>query len=192
MRRDQFSRDSSFATHLLLATLSMSAIFMVVAGAITFAPAVMQLEFGSGSLDQVAVLTQEILQIHAAVWPVVVACLIAVTLTSLFLFNRMTEPLLRFTRIFDSIRQGNLPGPIELRGRDYLKREARALNEMTAELRSLIGEIKRNQLDLSGTIEEVAEMLSQGDPKRIAELVSTLSEQDKSLRESVAHFADSA
>jgi RNA polymerase-interacting CarD/CdnL/TRCF family regulator len=63
---------------------------------------------------------------------------------------------------------------------------------MTAELRSLIGEIKRNQLDLSGTIEEVAEMLSEGDPQRIAELVSTLSEQDKSLRESVAHFADSA
>ena len=192
MKRDQFSRDSSFATHLLLATLSMSAVFMVVAAAITFAPAVVQLEFGSGSLDQVAVLTQEILQIHAVVWPVVVACLIAVTLTSLFLFNRMTEPLLRFNKIFESIRQGNLPDPIELRGRDYLKREARALNEMTAELRSLIGEIKRNQLDLSGTIEEVAEMLPQGDPHRIAELVNTLSEQDKSLRESVAHFADSA
>jgi methyl-accepting chemotaxis protein len=104
----------------------------------------------------------------------------------------MTEPLLRFNKIFESIRQGNLPDPIELRGRDYLKREARALNEMTAELRSLIREIKRNQLDLSGTIEEVAETLSQGDPQRIAELVNTLSEQDKSLRESVAHFADSA
>jgi methyl-accepting chemotaxis protein len=190
MRRDQFSRDSSFATHLLLATLSMSAIFMVVAGAITFAPAVVQLEFGSGSLDQVAVLTQEILQIHAAVWPVVVACLIAVTLTSLFLFNRMTEPLLRFTKVFEKIRQGNFPDPIELRGRDYLKREAKALNEMTAELRSLSGEIKRNQLDLSGTIEEVADALSQDDPKGIVELVSTLSEQDKSLRASVARFTD--
>jgi len=192
MRRDQFSRDSSFATHLLLTTLSMSAIFMIVAGAITFAPAVVQLEFGSGSLDQVAVLTQEILQIHAVVWPVVVACLIAVTLTSLLLFNRMTEPLLRFMKIFESIRQGNLPDPIELRGRDYLKREARALNEMTAELRSLIGEIKRSQLDLSGTIEEVAETLSQDDPTRIAELVNTLGEQDKSLRESVDRFTDPA
>jgi methyl-accepting chemotaxis protein len=192
MRRDQFSRDSSFGIHLLLATLSMSAIFMVVAGAITFAPAVVQLEFGSGSLDQVAVLTQEILQIHAVVWPVVVACLIAVTLTSLFLFNRMTEPLLRFTKIFESIRQGNFPGPIELRGRDYLKREAKVLNEMTGELRSLIGEIKQRQLDLSGTIEEIADVLSQDDPKRIAELVSTLSEQEKSLRESAARFTDPA
>jgi methyl-accepting chemotaxis protein len=192
MRRDQFSRDSSFGTHLLLATLSMSAIFMVVAGAITFAPAVVQLEFGSGSLDQVAVLTQEILQSHAAVWPVVVACLIAVTLTSLFLFNQMTEPLFRFTKIFESIRQGDLPGPIELRGRDYLKREAKALNEMTGELRSLIGEIKQRQLDLSGTIEEIADVLSQDDPKRIAELVSTLSEQEKSLRESAARFTDPA
>ena len=192
MRRDQFSRDSSFATHLLLATLSMSAIFMIVAGAITFAPAVVQLEFGSDSLDQVAVLTQEILQIHAVVWPVVVACLIAVTLTSLLLFNRMTEPLFRFTKIFERIRQGNLPDPIELRRRDYLKREARALNEMTAELRSLIGEIKQSQLHLSGTIEEVAEVLSQDDPKRIAELVNTLDEQDKSLRESVDRFTDPA
>ncbi len=192
MRRDQFSRDSSFATHLLLATLSMSAIFMIAAGAITFAPAVVQLEFGSGSLDQVAVLTQEILQIHAVVWPVVVACLIATTVTSLFLFNRMTEPLFRFNKIFESIRRGNFPDPIELRGRDYLKREARALNEMTLELRSMIGEIKRSQLDLSGTIEEVAEILSQDDPERIAELVRTLTEQDKLLQESVARFTDPA
>ena len=192
MRRDQFSRNSSFGIHLFLATLSMSAIFMIVAGAITFAPAVIQLEFGNGSLDQVAVLTEEILQTHAVVWPVVVACLIAVTITSLFLFNRMTEPLLRFTRIFEAIRQGKLPDPIGLRGRDYLKREAVALNEMMAELRSMIGEIKRRQRELSGTLEEVAEIASLGDPERIAELVSTLSEQDKSLRESLARFQDPA
>lgn len=190
MKRDQFSRDSSFAIHLLLANLAMSVIFMIVAGAITFAPAVVRLEFGSDSLNEVAVLTQEILQIHAVVWPVVVACLIAVTVTSLFLFNRMTQPLFRFTRIFDSIRQGNFPGPIDLRARDYLKREARALNEMTAELRSLIGEVKRSQLDLSGTIEEIAEVLSRDQPARITELASTLCEHEKSLRESVARFSD--
>jgi len=192
MRRDQFSRDSSFAAHLLLSTLSMSGIFMIVAGAITFAPAVVRLEFGSDSLDEIAVLTRQILQIHAVVWPVVAACLIAVTLTSLYLFNKMTEPLFRFARIFESIRQGKIPGPIRLRGHDYLKREARALNEMTAELRSLIGEIKRSQLELSGTIEEVAEALSEDDPKRVAELVSSLGEQDKVLRESLARFTDPA
>jgi len=120
------------------------------------------------------------------------ACLIAVTITSLFLFNRMTEPLLRFSRIFANIRQGKLPDPIELRKRDYLKREAVALNEMIAALRSMIGEIKRRQRDLSGTLEEVAEITSLGDPGRIAELVSTLSEQDKSLRESLARFQDPA
>jgi len=190
MRRDQFSRDSSFATHLLLATLSMSAAFMIVAGAITFAPAVVRLEFGSDSLDDIALLTQEILQIHAVVWPVVVACLIAVTITSLFLFNRMTEPLFRFTRIFERIRRGEFPDPIELRGRDYLKREARALNEMVTELRSLIGDIKQSQLDLSSTIEEAEEIFSQDDPKRIAELVVVLREQDKALRESVSRFTN--
>jgi len=104
----------------------MSVAFMVVAGAVTFASAVVRLEFGNESLDEIALLTQEILQIHAAVWPVVVACLIAVTITSLFLFNRMTEPLLRFTRIFESIRRGEIPDPIELRGRDYLNRETKA------------------------------------------------------------------
>jgi len=192
MRRHQFSRDSSFVTHLLLATLSISTIFMVVAGAITFAPAVVRLEFGSGSLDEIAVLAEEILQIHAVVWPVVVACLISVTLASLFLFNRMTEPLLRFTRVFENVRQGRFPDPIELRGRDYLKREAKALNEMTTELRSLVGEIKRNQRNLSGTIEEVAEALSENDTARLPALLSVLGEQDKSLRESLARFIDPA
>jgi methyl-accepting chemotaxis protein len=165
---------------------------MMVAGTLTFAPAVMRLEFGSDSLEEIAVLTQEILEIHAVVWPVVVACLIAVTLASLFLFNRMTEPLSRFVKIFESIREGRFPDSIELRAHDYLKREAKALNEMTAELRSLIGEVKRSQIDLSGTIEEIAEALSQNDPERIAQLVSVLGEQDKSLRESIAHFRDPA
>lgn len=192
MKRGQFSRNSSFVTHLLLATLSTSVVFMIVASAITFAPAVVRLEFGGGSLDEIAVLTHEILKIHAAVWPVAVACLIAVTVSSLILFNRMTEPLFRFVKIFESIREGRLPDPIHLGARDYLKREAKALNEMTAELRSLIGEIKRSQIDLSSTIEEIAELLSQDDPERIPELVSILGEQDKSLRESVARFTGTA
>jgi methyl-accepting chemotaxis protein len=192
MRRDQFSRDSSFAAHLLLATLSFSAFFMLIAGAITFAPAVIRLEFGSGSLDQVAVLTREILEIHAVVWPVVVACLIAVTLTSLFLFNRMTEPLMRFVRVFDCLRRGEIPDPIELRGRDYLKREAQALNELTAGLHLRIGEIKRRQVDLSCAIEEVAEAVSRGDSEQLATLIGELGEHEKKLRESLAQFADPA
>jgi methyl-accepting chemotaxis protein len=167
-------------------------IFMMVAGAIMFVPAVMRLEFGSGSLDEVAVLTQEILEIHAVVWPVVVACLITVTITSLFLFNRMTEPLSRFVKVFDSIRDGIFPDPIELRAHDYLKREAKAMNEMTNELRSVVGEVKRSQIDLSSTIEEVAEALSQDGPEKIAELVGILGEQDKSLRESVDRFVGPA
>ena len=75
------------------------------------------------------------------------------------------------------------------RGRDYLNRETKALNEMLTELRSLIGEIKRSQRDLSNTIEEAEEIISQDEPERIAELVSVLREQDKSLQESVARFA---
>jgi methyl-accepting chemotaxis protein WspA len=167
-------------------------IFMMVAGAIMFAPAVMRLEFGSDSLDEVAVLTREILEIHAVVWPVVVACLIAVTITSLFLFNRMTEPLFRFVKIFEGIREGGFPDPIELRSHDYLKREAKALNEMTTELHSLIGEVKRSQIDLSSTIEEIAEALSQDDRDRITQLVGVLVEHDKPLRESMARFRDLA
>lgn len=190
MRRGQFSLDSSFVTHLLLATLSMSAIFMIIAGAMAFVPAVLRLEFGSDSLDEVAVVTREILEIHAVVWPVVVACLIAVAVSSLFLFNRMTEPLFRFVEIFESIRQGRFPAPIKLRAHDYLKREAKILNEMVADLQSMIGDIKRSQGELSSTIEEIAEALPQDDRERIAEFVSVLIEHDKSLRESVARFRD--
>lgn len=190
MRRDQFSRESSFAVHLLTATLSTSAILMMVAGVITFSPAVLRLEFGGGSLDEIAVVTQEILEIHAVVWPVVVACLIAVTLTSLFLFNRMTEPLFRFIEVFESIGQGRIPKSIRLRGRDYLKREARALNGMTLDLSSLIGEIRRSQRELSGTIEEIVEASSRDEREKVAELVGVLDEHDKSLREAVARFTD--
>ena len=192
MRQNLFSRDSSFMTHLLLSTLSMSAIFMIVVGAMTFVPAVVRLEFGSDSLSEIAVVTQEILEIHAVVWPVVVACLIAVTITSLFLFNRMTEPLSRFVKVFESIGQGRFPDPIKLRAHDYLNLEAKALNKMMVELGSLIGEVKRSQVDLSSTIEEIAEALSRDDTDQIARCVSSLGEQEKVLRESLAGFTDSA
>jgi len=192
MKRNQFSRDSSFAVHLVLATLSASLIFMIIAAAITFAPAVLQLEFGSDSLDQITALTQRILEIHAVVWPVVMVCLITVTITSLFLFNRMTEPLGRFVKAFENIRQGKFPDPIQLRARDYLKREAKALNEMTIGLGLLIGEVKRRQIDLSNTIEEIAGTFSPDHPEQIAELVNSLGEQEKSLRESIDRFSDPA
>ncbi len=167
-------------------------VFMLVAGAITFAPAVMKLEFGSGSLEEIGIVTREILEIHAVVWPVVIACLIAVSISSLFLFKRMTEPLSRFVKVFERIGRGELPAPIELRAGDYLKREMKALNEMTAELRSLIGEVKRNEAELSSAIEEVAEASRSIDSEQLSAPVDALLEHAKSLRDSVARFGDHA
>jgi hypothetical protein len=45
-------------------------------------------------------------------------------------------------RIFDGIRDGNVPDPITLRATDYLRREAEALNAMLTALRAREAELQ--------------------------------------------------
>ena len=52
----------------------------------------------------------------------------------MLLFRRMTAPLVRFVRVYDSVANGEIPQPIRLRRTDYLWSESEALNAMMAAL----------------------------------------------------------
>jgi predicted ATPase len=51
----------------------------------------------------------------------------------------MVAPLVRFVRVFESVRRGEIPEPLTLRATDYLRHEAEALNAMLAALRERAG-----------------------------------------------------
>jgi methyl-accepting chemotaxis protein len=135
MHRDSVFTDPSFRVHLLWVTTGSTGALLLVLSAAVLVPLFVRFD-ATTSLDELRGLTQQILDLHTRLWPVVFTSLVSVFLSSWLLYRRMVAPLIRFTRIFDAVREGKLPEPITLRSGDYLRREAEALNAMLAALRA--------------------------------------------------------
>jgi hypothetical protein len=135
MRRESLLADPSFRTHLLWVTIGSTGALLLVLSAAVLVPLLVRFDSAT-SLDELRVLTQQILDLHARPWLVVFSSLVSVFLSSWLLYRRMVAPLVRFVRIFDAVREGGVPEPITLRAGDYLRREAEALNAMLAALRA--------------------------------------------------------
>ena len=140
MRRETLFGDPSFRAHLLWVTTGSTGALLLVLSAAVLVPLFSRFESAT-SLDELRSLTQQILDLHARLWPVVFTSLVSVFLSSWLLYRRMVAPLVRFVRIFDGVREGRLPEPIMLRAGDYLRREAEALNAMLVALRAREAEL---------------------------------------------------
>lgn len=134
MQRHSLFADPSFRAHLVWVTTGTTGALLVVLSAAILVPLFMRFDAAT-SLDELRSLTEQILDLHARFWPVVLCSLVSVFLSSWLLYRRMVAPLVRFVRVFDAVRRGEVPDPITLRAGDYLRREAEALNAMLAALR---------------------------------------------------------
>ena len=140
MQRQSLFADPSFRAHLLWVTTGSTGALLLVLSAAVLIPLFSRFDSAT-SLDELRTLTQQILDLHARLWPVVFTSLVSVLLSSWLLYRRMVAPLVRFVRILDGVREGRLPEPITLRASDYLRREAEALNAMLVSLRAREAEI---------------------------------------------------
>ena len=134
MRRESLFGDPSFRAHVMWVTTGSTGALLLVLSAAVLVPLFTRFDSAT-SLDELRNLTQQILDLHTRLWPVVFTSLVSVFLSSWLLYRRMVAPLVRFVRIFDAVREGKQPEPITLRAGDYLRREAEALNAMLAALR---------------------------------------------------------
>ena len=138
MRRESLFADPSFRSHLVWVTTGSTGALLLVLSAAVLVPLFSRFDSAS-SLDELRSLTEQILDLHARLWPVVLTSLVSVFLSSWLLYRRMVAPLVRFVRVFESVRRGEIPDPLTLRATDYLRREAEALNGMLAALRERAG-----------------------------------------------------
>jgi methyl-accepting chemotaxis protein len=134
MQRQSLFADPSFRAHLLWVTTGSTGALLLVLSAAVLVPLFMRFDAAT-SLDELRSLTQQILDLHTRLWPVVFTSLVSVLLSSWLLYRRMVAPLVRFVRVFDAVREGRIPEPLTLRAGDYLRRESAALNAMLAALR---------------------------------------------------------
>lgn len=171
----------SFRAHLFWVVTGTAAALLVVASAVILLPLFVRFEGGPASTEELGALADRILELHTTLWPVVLVCLLAVTASSWFLYQRMVSPLVRFARVFAAVRDGHLPGPLRVRGADYLTREAEALNEMTSALRERHAELVAARSRLLELIEELADWGSLHGDAEASRLLAALQDREKAL-----------
>ena len=137
MQRQSLFADPSFRAHMLWVTTGSTGALLLVLSAAVLIPLFSRFDHAT-SLDELRSLTEQILELHAHLWPVVLTSLVSVFLSSWLLYRRMVAPLVRFVRVFDAVREGRVPEPITLRSSDYLRRETQSLNAMLAALRERV------------------------------------------------------
>lgn len=141
MRQQSLFGDPSFRAHLVWVTTGSTGALLLVLAAAVMIPLFQRFD-SAASLDELRRVTQQILELHTRLWPVVFTSLVSVFFSSWLLYRRMAAPLVRFVRVFDGVRAGQVPEPLALRATDYLHREAEALNAMLAALRAREDELE--------------------------------------------------
>ena|GEM_PF-3510380 len=175
-----------FLVHLLLAAIGSTVVFALIIAVASFAPLIARMQSGVPSSGEMLVLADRMLTLHARYWPVVFMSLAAVCGSSLLLFQRMTTPLVRFLRCFQSITNGELPNPIQLRRGDYLTEEAECLNTMMASLRVFLNDLRDHSDAIHGALAELVARGGQG--PSLAVHIAQLEALDKSLHDVLARF----
>jgi hypothetical protein len=141
VQRHSLFEDPSFRAHLMWVTTCSTGALLLVLSAAVMIPLFQQFD-RAGTIDELRSVTQQILDLHARLWPVVFTSLVSVFLSSWLLYRRMASPLVRFVRVFEGVRAGQVPEPLTLRASDYLRREAEALNAMLEALRAREDELR--------------------------------------------------
>ena len=149
-----------------------------------FAPLIWELSVEAPGAEQVAP-AAEFLSLHTRFWPALLVVFVALSVHSIFTSHRIVGPLYRFRLEFDQIKRGNLVPGFGLRRRDFLSKEAEALNEMIIGLRDRVhrlatahGEAVRE----STGIERALQTNSLGEAQtHLAELVRALTREQEEL-----------
>jgi methyl-accepting chemotaxis protein len=82
------------------------------------------------------------LYMHSHFWQLAASFLALAVLSVVLLSHRIAGPLVRIRRCLLAVADKKLPPPLRLRDKDYLQREAVALNTMVASLASNLGELQ--------------------------------------------------
>ncbi len=177
-----------FLVRLLLTATGSTTVFALVIAAAMFAPLIARMQSGAPSSSEMLVLADRMLTLHARYWPVVFASFAAVCGSSLLLFARMTAPLVRFLRCFQSVTNGELPHPVQLRRSDYLRDEAKALNSMIASLGVFLDDLRDHSDAIHRALAELLAHHGNGPTGDLTVHLTQLEALDKSLRDTLARF----
>ena len=148
----------------------------------------MELDRVDYASNQAVQAANKILYLHSKFWPAVIFALIVIGLHSIRTSHKIAGPLYRFDRLFESIKEGNLPKKITLRKGDYLLNEMKLINEMLESLQKGVKEIQGAQLGLNEAISECKNVVSHASKDEILKRMNHITEKGDQLGEKLAYF----
>ena len=134
MSRNQRRRfpvvDRSLQYRFLAFILVYSFAIVLFLAAFMFIPDIMRLQDQSLSFDTRADAAENMLTLHARVWPAILLVICLVAIHSFRFFHRLIGPLYRFRKVYEQVRNGDLSFKVKIRKKDYLHEDEAGLNEM--------------------------------------------------------------
>ena len=187
-RRRHFIINKDLQFSLLTISIFYLLLFLVVVGSILFIPAMIELNAVDYQSDRAVQAASKILYLHSKFWPAVLFALIVIGLHSIRTSHKIAGPLYRFDRLFESMKEGNLPKQITLRKGDYLLKEAALINEMLESLQKGVHEIQEAQSGLNVAISECKDVVSHASKDEISKRMNDITEKGDQLGEKLAYF----
>jgi len=187
-RRRKFIINKDLQFSLLAISIFYLLLFLVVIGSILFIPVMMELDRVDYSSDQAVLAASKILYLHSKFWPAVLLALFLICIHSIRTSHKIAGPLYRFGRLFETMKEGNLPKQVTVRRGDYLNNEVKLINEMLESLQKGVQEIQEAQVGLNVAISECKDVVSHASKDEIIKRMNNLSEKGGQLDGKLAYF----
>jgi hypothetical protein len=95
-------------------------LFCAVMAAYLFIPLMRDMDISERDSLAAFVASIRLVYLDETFWPALLLSFLAIACHSIFISSKIAGPLSRFSRIFREIKEGIVPGPMQLRPRDYL------------------------------------------------------------------------
>ncbi len=188
LRRRRFFINKPLQGRLLILSLLYVSFVLLVLAAVFFTPVIMDLEEADASSRQAIDAANLLLFLHARFWICAVLAIAVVSLDSIRISHRIAGPLRAFHAVFDSLRSGHIPTPLNLRRKDLLKPEAAKINAMLDGLREKVDEIEAARGQLGETLAACAKQAEGSPDRELAALVEDVTTRARELDRKLEFF----
>ena len=132
-----------------------AAILLIFAVAL-FAPLVIQLVGSTeGPEWEQQLVAAQFLYLSNTIWLPLVLTFVALGAHSVLISHRIAGPLYRLRSLLRSVAEGNFVARAALRDKDYLKTDAKVVNDMIEKLSALIEDVDERAYELHKTVQQL-------------------------------------
>ena len=154
-----------------------------------FAPLVIQLVGSTeGPEWEQQLVAAQFLYLSNTIWLPLVLTFVALGAHSVLISHRIAGPLYRLRSLLRSVAEGDLVARAALRDKDYLKTDAKVVNDMIEKLGALIEDVDERAYELRKTVQQLKTAFEAGQTQDVQTYLGTLDQNAESLDASLSRF----